>query len=57
MLFLAIYLILSMYFASLLKYLGIMIRLLLVLAPGLAISSGIGLSSVMSNLVKTLKNK
>jgi len=34
-----------------------MIRLLLVLAPGLAISSGIGLSSVMSNLVKTLKNK
>jgi asparagine N-glycosylation enzyme membrane subunit Stt3 len=46
-----------MYFASLLKYLGIMIRLLLVLAPGLAISSGIGLSSVMSNLVKTLKNK
>lgn len=57
MLFLAIYLILSMYFASWLKYLGIMIRLLLVLAPGLAISSGIGLSSVMSNLVKTLKNK
>jgi len=50
MYFLAIYVILSMYFASL------MVRLLLVLSPAVAIASGIGLSSVARNLAKSIRS-
>jgi hypothetical protein len=46
-----------MYFASNLSKKGIMIRLLLVLAPALAMTSGIGVSSIISHLAKTLKRE